>query len=245
LPTIPSSKPPDRAALPSFDAGGRPILYLTFDDGPHPRYTMLILNLLDQHDARATFFVLGLRVVEHPAVLREIASRGHAIGVHTWDHRSLRRVSDEVFADEIACTWQVILAAAGDLLDPERDVRYLRPPMGETDAHTGRRAASLGMAVVLWDIDPQDWREIDAGTLAGLLSAAYPGAIVLLHDGGGSREQTVGALRIALPLWKEQGYVFRSLRSPEMDVASFSGPAESPNHARRTVLLEARDRLAE
>lgn len=91
LPTIPSSKPPDRAALPSLDAQGRPILYLTFDDGPHPRYTMLILNLLDQHDARATFFVLGLRVVEYPAVLREVASRGHAIGVHTWDHRVTAR----------------------------------------------------------------------------------------------------------------------------------------------------------
>jgi len=154
-------------------------------------------------------------------------------------------MSDEVFVDEIACTWQAILAAAGDLLDPERDVRYLRPPMGEIDAHTGRRAASLGMAVALWDIGPQDWRETDAERIAGLLGAAYPGAIVLLHDGGGSRDETVGALRIALPLWREQGYVFRSLRSPEMDMASFGGPTESPNPVRRIALLEALDRLAE
>ena len=215
MPALPAGGVPDLGALPSYTANGRPILYLTFDDGPDPRYTLPILDLLDRHAARATFFVLGVSVTGHPNTMREVASRGHAVGVHTWDHASLLGMSEELFVDQVMCTRQAVLDAAGDLLDPHREMRYLRPPMGAIDDDTRRRAAELGMAIVLWDRDVGDWREPGAEVIAErLVSGARPGAIVLLHDGGGDRTQTVEALAHALPRWSEQGYVCRSLRLP-------------------------------
>ena len=88
-------------------------------------------------------------------------------------------------------------------------------PGGASDEHTRPRAAALGMAIVLWDLETGDWQEPGAEVIAErLVSDARPGAIVLLHDGGGDRTQTVEALAHALPRWSEQGYVCRSLRLP-------------------------------
>jgi peptidoglycan/xylan/chitin deacetylase (PgdA/CDA1 family) len=91
------------------------------------------------------------------------------------------------------------VATAGDLFPPGEDVRYLRPPYGAADANTRQYAANLGYTVVLWDIDPQDWRRAGPEVIADhVVGEAYPGAIVLLHDGGGERSQTVAALGMIL-----------------------------------------------
>ena len=102
--------------------------------------------------------------------------------------------------------------AAGDLLFLDKDVRYLRPPYGATDGDTRQYAANLGYAVVMWDIDPQDWRQPGADILANhIISSVYPGAIVLSHDGGGERSQTVEAYRKVLAELSSQGYAFRNI----------------------------------
>jgi peptidoglycan/xylan/chitin deacetylase (PgdA/CDA1 family) len=91
-------------------------------------------------------------------------------------------------------------------------VKYLRPPYGATDQNTLSYADALGYAVVLWDIDPQDWRRPGADVIANhIISSVYPGAIVLSHDGGGDRTQTVEAYRTVLAQLSSQGYVFRNI----------------------------------
>ena len=108
----------------------------------------------------------------------------------------------------VAADSQIVLDIALDLFGLDRDVRCLRPPYGATDANTRNYAVSLGYAVVMWDIDPQDWRNPGSRVIAShIVSSAYPGAIILMHDGGGDRSQTVVALREL----SAQGYVFRNI----------------------------------
>jgi peptidoglycan/xylan/chitin deacetylase (PgdA/CDA1 family) len=104
---------------------------------------------------------------------------------------------------------------ADDLFTLDMDVRYLRPPYGATDANSRQYAAERGYAIALWDIDPLDWRRPGAEVISGhIVGSIYPGAIVLMHDGGGERAQTVEALEMALRAQFAQGYVFRNLHLP-------------------------------
>jgi peptidoglycan/xylan/chitin deacetylase (PgdA/CDA1 family) len=112
-------------------------------------------------------------------------------------------------------TRQIILDIALDLFILDRDVRYLRPPYGATDANSRQYAADAGYAIVLWDIDPQDWRRSGAKVIADhVVREAYPGAIVLMHDGGGDRAQSVAALEMILRELSQQGYAFRNVYVP-------------------------------
>ena len=206
---------PDLDDLPAETDEGQPILYLTFDDGPQPHNTTDLLEILDQHDVQVTFFNVGSNVKKHPELVRDCATGNHYIADHTWDHASLEGMSHEDFVDEVERTRQAILDAAGDLLNLDHTVRYVRPPYGATDDNTRQYAAELGMAVVLWTVDTQDWRRPGTQAIVNhLLSHAKPGAIILMHDGGGDRSQTLAALKTALPQLVEQGYVFRNLYLP-------------------------------
>jgi peptidoglycan/xylan/chitin deacetylase (PgdA/CDA1 family) len=112
-------------------------------------------------------------------------------------------------------TRQIILDIALDLFILDRDVRYLRPPYGATDANSRQYAAGAGYAIVLWDIDPQDWRRSGAKVIADhVVREAYPEAIVLMHDGGGDRAQSVAALEMILRELSQQGYAFRNVYVP-------------------------------
>ncbi len=214
-PAEPITGIPDLSLLPANAEDGSPILYLTFDDGPLPDYTPQLLDVLDQHGATATFFNLGQNVSTWPELVRDATTRGHYIANHTWDHASLEGMTQEQFVSEVSRTSDAIFAAAGDLFSLDLNVRYVRPPYGATDANTRQYAANQGMAVVLWTIDTQDWRQPGADIIADyLVSSVYPGAIALMHDGGGDRTQTIEALDLALPQLKEQGYVFRSIFLP-------------------------------
>ncbi len=214
-PAEPITGVPDLSLLPANAEDGSPILYLTFDDGPLPDYTPQLLDVLDKHGATATFFNLGQNVATWPELVREATTRGHYIANHTWDHASLEGMTQEQFVSEVSRTSDAIFAAAGDLFSLDLNVRYVRPPYGATDANTRQYAAQEGMAVVLWTIDTQDWRQPGADIIADyLVSSVYPGAIALMHDGGGDRTQTIEALDMALPQLKEQGYIFRSIFLP-------------------------------
>lgn len=203
--------------LPYTTAEGKPIVYLTFDDGPNAvgpegGYTQEMLELLKQYDAHATFFNVGKSVGAWPEVVRAVASAGHYVANHTWDHSALTGLTKEQFVDEAERTRQAILQAAGDLFFLDKDVRYLRPPYGSTDANTRNYAAELGYTTVLWDVDPQDWRRPGTEEIADhVLSHVFPGAIVLMHDGGGDRTQSVAALEIILRELSAKGYQFHSI----------------------------------
>jgi peptidoglycan/xylan/chitin deacetylase (PgdA/CDA1 family) len=205
---------PDLKSLPTHTDDGDPILYLTFDDGPS-KYTQQVIDLLAEYDAQATFFVLGKAANSNPDLVRAMAQEGHYVANHTYSHPSLQGVTREAFMKEVEGTKEIILDIALDLFGLDRDVRYLRPPYGATDANTRQYAADLGYAVVLWDVDPQDWRRPGAQVIAGhIVRSAKPGAIILMHDGGGDRTQSVAALETVLRDLSAQGYVFRNIFGP-------------------------------
>ena len=204
-----SDRPADVAARPSYGEAGQPIVYLTFDDGPHASYTLPMLDILSRYDAFATFFVLGVQVQRFPEVLERVLVGGHRIASHTVNHLSLANLTREEFIGEVLGGDEAIRAVVGERADP---LACLRPPYGAVDARTAPLAAELGKALVLWDVDPQDWRQPGAEQIASyVLSHASPGAIILMHDGGGGRSQTVAALETVLAELSSRGYGFRGI----------------------------------
>jgi peptidoglycan-N-acetylglucosamine deacetylase len=203
--------------LPNNTPEGNPIVYLTFDDGPNAAgpdggYTEEMVALLKQYNAHATFFNVGKSVSNWPELVRDVVSAGHYVANHTWDHSALAGLTKEEFVAEAERTKQAILQAAGDLFTLDKDVRYLRPPYGSTDANTRQYAAELGYATVLWDVDPQDWRRPGTEAISDhVLSHVFPGAIVLMHDGGGDRTQSAAALEIILRELSAKGYRFYNI----------------------------------
>jgi peptidoglycan/xylan/chitin deacetylase (PgdA/CDA1 family) len=175
------------------------VLFLTFDDGPSA-YTQEILDILAEHDAKATFFVLGGRAAGDPALVDAIYDAGHGLANHTYNHPYLPKVAFARYQAEVTATG----AALGG-----RDGGCLRPPYGATNASVYRSAENLGYQVVLWTVDPRDWARPGAAAIATrVIQRASPGAVVVLHDGGGDRSQTVAALRTILAELGGQGYRF-------------------------------------
>jgi peptidoglycan-N-acetylglucosamine deacetylase len=198
---------PPRTPGSTWSGGGirigpnqRRVIYLTFDDGPHSPYTEQVLDLLAQYNAKATFFVVGRSARGNPDLIKSMYEAGHGIGNHTWSHRNLQGVTQEVFTQEMASTAQ----AVGKYM-----ASCMRPPYGATDASTHSHAREMGYSVVMWSIETWDWKRPGASTIASrVINQAFPGAIVLLHDGGGNRTQTVAALAVILKELSAQGYSF-------------------------------------
>jgi peptidoglycan/xylan/chitin deacetylase (PgdA/CDA1 family) len=187
---------------------------LTFDDGPNPAVTPRLLNVLAQHDARATFFLIGDYVRAASGVAREIAARGHAIGNHTATHPSLLWLSQGRIGDELRRCEDEIAEAAG------RRAEWMRPPYGYRSPQMHAAVRGAGMrGVAMWSRHARDWRQPPAAEIIERLRVAQPGDIVLLHDGappeargaGREREATLAGVAHWLPRWKEQGWSFVTL----------------------------------
>ena len=197
----------DSAQRPAHAEAGQSVVYLTFDDGPHPSFTTPIMEILTRYAAPATFFALGAQIAQYPDLTATLATNGHSLQNHTYSHPALNRISREAYVDEVTRADAAIQAAVGDAALP---TTCLRPPYGAIDSATALIAAELGKAIVMWDVDPQDWRQPGAGQIARhILSHAYPGAIILMHDGGGGRSQTVAALRTVLAELAARSFTFR------------------------------------
>ena len=205
----PQSQPAADAAAqqPAHAEAGQSVVYLTFDDGPHPSFTTPIVEILAGYAAPATFFSLGAQIAKYPDLTATLATNGHSLQNHTYSHPALNRISREAYVDEVTRADAAIQAAVGDAALP---TSCLRPPYGAIDNSTASIAAELGKSIVMWDVDPQDWRQPGAGQIARhILSHAYPGAIILMHDGGGGRSQTVAALRTVLAELAARSFTFR------------------------------------
>lgn len=173
------------------------VLYLTFDDGPQFEWTPKVLQILRKHQAHATFFVLGIQVAQFPELVALERAAGHHVGNHTWDHKTLTHLPDAKMRQEIASGVTS---------------KCLRPPTGATNAKIEATAAALHQRQVLWDVDTEDWTKPGAAKIEHeILRGARPGAIILMHDGGGNRSQTVAALDSALTKLTKQGYTYQSL----------------------------------
>jgi peptidoglycan-N-acetylglucosamine deacetylase len=170
-------------------------LALTFDDGPDPRWTPAVLDLLRRHRARVTFCVVGEHVAAHPELVRRIADEGHALCDHTWTHdQALTSRPTAVLRTELRRTYDAIVAATGG-----RKPLYFRAPAGHWSPRVVAEARRLGLRPLGWSVDPADWRGPPPAAIASrVMQGAAPGAIVLLHDGYGDRAATVTALEAIL-----------------------------------------------
>jgi peptidoglycan/xylan/chitin deacetylase (PgdA/CDA1 family) len=200
MPTATSVMGSTNAPTPS---GESKVLYLTFDDGPHPVWTPQILEVLERHGAKATFFVIGQEAARRLDLVDAVVGAGHVVGHHTWSHRALGGIDRATFYDEIEQT----TLALGDAVSP-----CLRPPGGMVDEDTRAYAREMGLEIHRWRVDPMDWLQPGADEIARIvIDQASPGHIVLLHDGGGNRSQTVAALSVILEELGAQGYTFEPL----------------------------------
>ncbi|WP_410784723.1 polysaccharide deacetylase family protein [Kribbella sp. C-35] len=181
-------------------------VYLTFDDGPSPRYTAQILKILQTYHVPATFFEVGQNVKRYPATTRRVDQLGHSVQNHSWSHPNLTRVNWATFKYQVRTTDRYLRAQTG------YTPRCLRPPYGATNKAVAQRAVMLGKRLGLWSVDPRDWSRPGASTIARrVLTKVRSGSVILLHDGGGNRSQTVAALPTILRTLKARGYVFYPL----------------------------------
>jgi peptidoglycan/xylan/chitin deacetylase (PgdA/CDA1 family) len=175
---------------------------LTFDDGPNPPCTGAILDVLDRYDVRATFFCVGLQARAHPEELARMAGAGHAVGNHTWSHPLLPDLTPEGVAAQVDRTSQIIASGTGG-----RRPDLFRPPYGVLPHGTVPSHAATAMDKVFWDVDTEDWAMPGPEAIArAVLQQARPGSIVLMHDGGGDRSQTVTALPVIIEGLLDRGF---------------------------------------
>jgi peptidoglycan/xylan/chitin deacetylase (PgdA/CDA1 family) len=179
---------------------GSAAVALTFDDGPG-RYTNQVLDILKQYGVHATFCIIGEQVKAQASVIKRIVREGHTLCNHTWSHdEKLRTRTPAQIASQLSRTNDAIRAIV-----PGARIEYFRNPGGEFSPLTMSIAAGMGMRSLYWSVDPDDWQQ--PGTQAvinNVMSHTHSGSIVLMHDGGGDRAQTVAALKSILPALKSR-----------------------------------------
>ncbi|MFF5519399.1 bifunctional polysaccharide deacetylase/glycosyltransferase family 2 protein [Streptomyces coeruleorubidus] len=214
---------------------------LTFDDGPDPTWTPRIRAVLDHHRTPGTFFVTGQQTSRHPGVLRSVVRSGHEIGVHTFSHRDLTTQSASAVDRELALTQLALAGAAGI------NTSLMRMPYSSTPSALDARAWSVaqrlgekGYVLAFIDQDTNDWRRPGARAIADAAtpSAAGRGAVVLLHDAGGDRSQTVEALKTLIPRLKAQGYRFTTL-ADLVGTDSFTSPVDTADRWSGRIFVAA------
>lgn len=203
--------------LPEGRAKNR--IALTFDDGPNPGVTPRLLDLLTAHNVSATFFVIGRYARENPAIIREIAARGHLLGNHTDSHPNLIWLSAAQIATELRSCRDAVMTALASSQSPtgahaHDHMQWLRPPFGYRGPqlrNAARRFAPAGIAT--WSRLAFDWKPQPAARLIARLARVRAGDILLLHDGdhrqqNGDRSHLIGALEHWLPRWRDAGFEF-------------------------------------
>ena len=183
--------------------GGPKVIALTIDDGPSPIYTPQVLRILEKYKIRASFSMIGENVSYYPEMAREVADAGHTIVNHTWNHANLTLLSAAQARSEIASATDAIHAAVG------KTPKLFRAPYGAWSRPALEYCASEHLTPLDWSVDPRDWarpgvREI----VANIMANTRTGSIILEHDGGGNRAETVAALTVVIPRLLDEGYHF-------------------------------------
>lgn len=171
---------------------------LTFDDGPSPAITPLILQTLAKFGARATFFVNGGNAQNCPHILKKAVEMGNEIGDHTYSHQDLSRIGNAAVIWQIVTTQKIIFSITG------LEAAVFRPPYGAVNKMTAGLAESLGLKTIMWSVDPRDWRDPSPQVIASrILSEIKTGDIVLMHD---THRNTAFALPLILDGLKKQNF---------------------------------------
>ncbi len=176
---------------------------LTFDDGPHPRYTPQILDILDYYGIKATFFIVGINAVNYHEALEEISRRGHEIGNHTYTHPHVAVLD----ADRLNSEVEKCESAIYGLTDHK--TKLFRPPEGMVDSQVKNVLKNLDYKVILWDIDTLDWAHTPSEAIRdNVVKHIASGDIILMHDYISYNSPTPEALKLFIPELLNMGYKF-------------------------------------
>ena len=196
------------AALPAViyrhaSGDGTRRVALTFDDGPHPRYTPQILDILAEYGVKATFFVVGRNVGYHPEIVRRAMAEGHEIGNHTHHHyRTAKIERAEVLEDILECQEELSLELG-------IVCRFFRPPEGVFDEELRHFCEEQGLTIVMWSVDTRDWAHTKPQEIVkNVRENVRDGSIILMHDFIGKKSPTPTALRQLIPMLQKSGYEF-------------------------------------
>ncbi len=200
-------KLPSHPTLFRMGADRKDCVALTFDDGPDPEWTPVILDILKARNVKATFFVIGTEAERHPEIISRIIAEGHELGNHTFTHPNLAEAPESLIRLELNATQRLIESLTG------RSTILFRPPYNADSRPSNLQeltpigiAQSLGYMTILENIDPRDWQKPDKASLLARIKTERPnGNILLLHDGGGDRSVTCGALPDILDYFQERG----------------------------------------
>jgi len=185
------------------DAGPMGIA-LTMDDGPHPVYTPQVLEVLAQHGVKATFNMIGRQVGANLSLVREVSAAGHTITNHTWDHADLSHYTFKRVCTEIDRCNEALANA-------NQHPTIFRAPYGNWSKAVFEACAARDLRPVGWSVDPRDWDTAHVDTqqiVQNVLHHTHAHSIILEHDGGGVRTNTVAALKIFIPALLERGFHF-------------------------------------
>jgi peptidoglycan/xylan/chitin deacetylase (PgdA/CDA1 family) len=198
-PADPSPAPP-RLSFNYVHVDGTYIA-MTFDDGPSEKLTPKLLDLLAAHNIKATFFVIGENLAEHPEIVSRAAREGHEIGNHSWSHPNLGKMSDEAVRRQLRQTDDAIRQATG------KRPTLMRPPYGSLSQRQKQWIHDeFGYRIVLWDVDPLDWKRPGPTVISHrILSETRPGSIVLSHD---IHPGTIEAMHDTLDQLEAKGFKF-------------------------------------
>lgn len=172
---------PDTKIIRSWPTG-RKWVALTYDDGPHPEHTPKLMDLLKSKNVKATFFVLGPMVEKSPEVAKALAEAGFEIANHTVNHKEFRRMSKEQIREEIDGATKIIKEVTGT------EPKVMRPPYGQAPKNVQEVTDELGLRIVTWNVDTEDWKRAPAEKMRDtILKNVSDGAIILMHDTHGER----------------------------------------------------------
>ncbi len=194
------------AAKPQYyvDDQGAKAIALTMDDGPHPVYTPQVLEILRDHNIRATFNMIGSQIRPNLSIVREVSAAGHTITNHTWNHADLSHLTVKQVLSQIDRCNDALAAA-------EQSPSIFRAPYGKWSKSVFEACAERGLKPVDWSVDPRDWDTAHVDTqeiVHTVLHSTRAHDIILEHDGGGVRRNTVAALKIFIPQLLADGYHF-------------------------------------
>ena len=182
---------------------GRQCVALTFDDGPHPKYTPLILDILKAEGVQATFFAVGTNAETYPNLIRRIEAEGHELGNHTYNHNHVGKMSRQALAEDISLCAGSIARITG------HSPCYFRPPEGVCNQDVKEICEKSGMTIVMWSVDTRDWAHPTVREMCeNVRCNTRPGSIILMHDFIGKNSPTPEALRQIIPILRGLGYEF-------------------------------------
>lgn len=227
-PTPASTPRPPKYSYNSVEIS-EPVVAITFDDGPHPKLTPQLLDILKERGVKATFFVVGTNAAEYPEILQRMVAEGHEVANHSWSHVALNRQGTAGVASQLNRTNDAIKKAIGHA------PTLMRPPYGATNTALTRRInEEFGMKVIMWSVDPLDWRYRNADRVKReIVNGAAPGAIILVHD---IHPTSVAAMPGTLDALLAKGYKFATVSEL---LAMEGGGKASPIPTPGTLLLAA------